>query len=329
MEGVAHARAGLIGNPSDGYFGKTISIIIKNFSTTVSIEPSEMIRIIEHPDDCPCYPSLKVMKERIQTHGYYGGVRILKAAVKRFADCCEKADICLPDRNFTLRYESDIPRLVGLSGSSALVTATFRALMKFFDVHIEKHILPHWTLTAENDELNIPGGLQDRVIQSYEGVVYMDFNKELIKNQGYGYYEPLDPSLLPPIYLAYMTQLGEGSEVFHKNLRERFNRGDQEVVAAMERFGQLTVEGKEAIQQGDAKRLSKIMDDNFDLRASLYSLGKMHLEMIDRARKVGASAKFAGSGGAVVGVYEDDQMLQDLKKTFSEMGANVIVPKIT
>jgi len=27
----AYARAGLIGNPSDGYHGKTISIIVRNF----------------------------------------------------------------------------------------------------------------------------------------------------------------------------------------------------------------------------------------------------------------------------------------------------------
>ena len=26
-----YARAGLLGNPSDGYYGKTISIIVRNF----------------------------------------------------------------------------------------------------------------------------------------------------------------------------------------------------------------------------------------------------------------------------------------------------------
>ena len=31
----AHARAGLVGNPSDGYHGKTISLIVPNFRATV------------------------------------------------------------------------------------------------------------------------------------------------------------------------------------------------------------------------------------------------------------------------------------------------------
>jgi UTP-glucose-1-phosphate uridylyltransferase len=31
----AHSRAGLIGNPSDGHHGKTISIIVRNFAASV------------------------------------------------------------------------------------------------------------------------------------------------------------------------------------------------------------------------------------------------------------------------------------------------------
>ena len=33
----AYARAALVGNPSDGYHGKTISLIVKNFSADVVI----------------------------------------------------------------------------------------------------------------------------------------------------------------------------------------------------------------------------------------------------------------------------------------------------
>ena len=33
----AYARAGLAGNPSDGFFGKTISIIVKNYAAEVSL----------------------------------------------------------------------------------------------------------------------------------------------------------------------------------------------------------------------------------------------------------------------------------------------------
>ena len=41
----AFARAGLIGNPSDGYFGKTISVILRNFSARVVCYESPRIQI--------------------------------------------------------------------------------------------------------------------------------------------------------------------------------------------------------------------------------------------------------------------------------------------
>jgi len=49
----------------------------------------------------------------------------------------------------------------------------------------------------------------------------MDFSKALLDRQGYGHYEPLDPALLPPLYIAYRTDLAEGTEVFHNNIRSR------------------------------------------------------------------------------------------------------------
>jgi len=329
MEGIAYARAGLLGNPSDGYFGKTISIIIKNFSARVELTPSDELRIEPAVTDVEVYSSIKHLQEAITAHGYYGGVRLLKSAVKRFGDYCDEHGIKLLHKNFTLRYESDIPRLVGMSGSSAIVTATFRVLMEYYGVEIPNHILANWTMSSETEELKIPGGLQDRVIQAYEGIVYMDFSRELLESQGYGKYESIDASLMPPVYVAYMTELGEGSEVFHSNLRNRFNAGDEEVLAAMRRFADITEQGKEAILTKDYDRLSDLMNQNFDLRASLYTLGDMHHEMINRARAVGASAKFAGSGGAIVGVYKDDGMLAELEKTFDEMGAKVIVPQVS
>ena len=44
-------------------------------------------------------------------------------------------------------------------------------------------------------------GLQDRVVQSYEGLVYMDFARALMESRGYGEYERMDPALLPNVYV--------------------------------------------------------------------------------------------------------------------------------
>jgi glucuronokinase len=43
---------------------------------------------------------------------------------------------------------------------------------------------------------------------------------------------------------------------------------------------------------------------------------------------VGASANFAGSGGAIVGLYRDQDMLQRLTAAMQTIGVAVIEPKI-
>src|ERR1700712_5614170 len=210
----AYARAGLVGNPSDGYFGKTISFIIRNFRATVRLWESPHFEILPGSGDLAHFDSVAAFLRDQKLHGYYGGMRLVKAALKRFHDYCASNDIAInTDRSFTLSYTSDIPRLVGLAGSSAIITATLRALLKFYNVEIPVNLLPALILSIEKEELGISAGLQDRVIQSYEGMVYMDFDRKLIESRGYGEYVPLKPPVMPPLYMAFDPDRAEVSDV--------------------------------------------------------------------------------------------------------------------
>ena len=168
---TAHARAGLVGNPSDGYFGKTISFIIRNFRAAVQLWESPHFEILPSFGDMARFESVGEFLRDQKLHGYYGGMRLIKATIKRFHDYCREQNIELRGDSFTIQFESDIPRLVGLAGSSAIIVATMRALMKFYGVEIPKHYMPTLVLSVENNELGIAAGLQDRVIQTYEGIV--------------------------------------------------------------------------------------------------------------------------------------------------------------
>ncbi|MCF7709184.1 MAG: GHMP kinase, partial [Verrucomicrobia bacterium] len=236
----AYARAGLVGNPSDGYFGKTISFIIRNFYAGVTLYETPELEILPNHRDHSCFKSLNALVSDVEKHGYYGGIRLLKATIKRFHRYCGENGIYLHDRNFTIRYTSNIPEQVGMAGSSAIVTACLRALMQFYNVAVPEPVQPNLVLSVETQELGIPAGLQDRVIQVYEGVVYMDFDRESMERLGHGLYEPLDPALLPRLYVAYRTDLSEGTEVFHNDIRGRFNLGEPAVVNAMKFWAGLT-----------------------------------------------------------------------------------------
>jgi len=100
------------------------------------------------------------------------------------------------------------------------------------------------------------------------------------------------------------------------------------VVEAMREFAGLAQQAREALVQRQTDRLAALIDRNFDLRCSICRLPRAHLEMIEVARRVGASAKFAGSGGAIIGVYRDDAMFHDLTQALGDIGCRVIRPDI-
>lgn len=324
----AYPRGALIGNPSDGYFGRTIALTFSNYCAEVVLYESPAIEILPNERDHSVFKSMAGLAEDVRSFGYYGGIRLLKASVKRFHDYCVESGISLDDRNFTLRYSSNIPHLVGLAGSSAIITACFRALMEFFDISIEPQVLANLVLSAEKDELGISAGLQDRVVQAFGGVVYMDFGHQFMDERGYGDYRRLDPALLPPLYLAYRKDLSQVSDVAHKSLRYRFEEGDPVLLDAIAFWADLTVQFCAALERGDHAALARAIDANFDRRAETYTISEGNLRMVEAARSAGASAKFTGSGGAIIGTYRDEAMFAELESKLSGLGIEVIRPDI-
>jgi glucuronokinase len=326
IETYAYARAGLLGNPSDGYFGKTISFLVRNFRARALLYPSARLEIRPSKADMPIFENLEDLYQTTRWRGYYGGIRIIQALVVRFMDYCKEQGISLPDRNFTVEYESNIPMRLGMGGSSAIITATLRALSEYFGVALQPAIQANLALETETKELGVPAGLQDRVVQAYEGLVYMDFSKDLMEQQGYGCYERLDTGLLPPLYVAYRTMLSEGTEVFHSNVRQRWCAGDPMVVEAMKTWAGYAERGREALLHRDYATLAELINLNFDLRAKLYRISTGNLQMIHAARSVGATSNFAGSGGAIVGTYTGEEMFLDLVQAMNGIGVRVIKP---
>ena len=58
------------------------------------------------------------------------------------------------------------------------------------------------------------------------------------------------------------------------------------------------------------------------------NISDSNLELVHTARDCGASAKFSGSGGAIIGTYDDDETLQKLIINLKRINARVIKPYI-
>uniref|UniRef100_A0A7N0TR47 glucuronokinase n=1 Tax=Kalanchoe fedtschenkoi TaxID=63787 RepID=A0A7N0TR47_KALFE len=241
--------------------------------------------------------------DRLDSEGYYGGVRLLMSACNVFLKHCRENGIQLRMANFKLSYETNIPRQTGLSGSSAIVCAALNCLLDFYDVRhlIRVEVRPSLVLAAEN-ALGIVAGLQDRVAQVYGGLVFMDFNKEHTEKFGHGIYTPMDINLLPPLHLIFAENPSDSGKV-HSTVRQRWLAGDKFIISSMEEVANLALEGRKALLEKDYSKFADLMNRNFDLRRSMFgedALGELNIKMVEVARKVGAASKFTGSGGAVV-----------------------------
>ena len=139
------------------------------FSSRVSFEPG--------PHDWNAFESLDALATHTQKHGHYGGVRLLRSLCCKFHAWCAERGVPLHGRGFCLKYKTNIPKQTGLSGSSSIIVAGLKCLMRYYGVDIPMEDRPALVLSCETN-LGINAGLQDRVIQCYEGVVSMDFTDD-------------------------------------------------------------------------------------------------------------------------------------------------------
>jgi glucuronokinase len=325
--GIAYPRAALIGNPSDGFGGMTIAFVFSDFHAEVKLEEHDHIQLIPGYADHLEWADLAKFRASIDTMGYYGGLRLLKATLLVFMQHCEENGHELHTRGFKLSYTTDIPQLLGLSGSSAIISACLRALGSWYGVKMEPWLLANLAWKVETRELGIPAGLQDRVAQAYNHPVFMDFDASHFNTNPHGLYEKLNRPL-KNLYIAFSDKLAEGSEKTHSDLQSRFKAGETKVLEAVESWKALTLEFRKALNEGDFDTMNRCINANFDLRNSICQLHPQQVHLIELARSSGASAKFCGSGGAIIGMYADDSVLQRLKTTMLKNGMNIILPQI-
>ena len=324
----SYPRAALAGNPSDGYFGKTLAYTFNNFKAEVCLKPAASesampanLKIF----DCP---GTDKMLNADMTH-WAEGIRLIPGAIRCFAEYCREHGIQPDTEPYTLGFRSDIPSQVGLASSSAIVHACYQALMSHHGVDIAAPFLANEILRAEVEILKIQGGLQDRVTQVYRGMVFMDFKQALMRRRRYGHYETIEPPPGLRLYVAYRPELAEFSGILHGQLRDRWNRNDRDLKQAMERCAGFAARARQQLMQGDFSALARTINAGFDQRHAVIPSSPGNLEMIQLARSVGASANQAGSGGAITGTCADENMFDDLKRLLTSRGIEVIQPEVT
>ncbi|MEX0813787.1 MAG: hypothetical protein WD048_16335 [Chitinophagales bacterium] len=328
FEAKSYPRAALIGNPSDGYFGKCIAFVFSDFSANVKAEVGESWQIIS-PAEEEQFPTIEILNQSIREYGYFGGKPLMLASLKVFTDFAKKQNWKLPDTALSIKYSSDIPLRVGLAGSSALITALFRVLLQWADKEIAPTVLANLVLSVEKEELGIGAGLQDRVAQAYEHPVFMDFDKSIMEKQGFGQYHKIKLDTIQDcLFIVYSQELSEGSEVVHNTFQKDFSNNKPEALRAIESWKSIADAFYSALQTGNNARLAELMNENFKLREKVMPLQKAQVKLVKKVSATGVAAKFCGSGGAVLALADSPEARDYCCDQLRAEGLAVIKPQI-
>ncbi len=313
------ARAALAGNPSDGYGGAVLATPVRSAAATVTLRPSDRYEVGDRWfagwDELAAAPP---GDEAIgQAELVLAGIRAYAAIVspEPFAPC-------------SIDIDTSIPRSVGLAGSSAIVIAAIRAVARCAGHEpLRPDALAVVALAAESEHLGIAAGLQDRLVQSADAVVHMEFDADSAPrrfDRPSGRCEVLAAGLPGELFVAHRTEAAASSDTTHRPLRERHDAGDLDVIRAMTALADEARAATAALRAGDVAGLGEAMDRSFDLRRSVLPLNPAHVEMVHRARLAGAAANFSGSGGAITVLAADEATGRRARAALSAIGCRFL-----
>ena len=302
-------RAGIIGNPTDGYGGTMIACSIKNKVQVTICEAKELI--IENQF------GRKVLKWRNDFDNQGDYFDVVRAVLRYLKLYSLKAKISI---------KSDIPVQAGLAGSTATLSGVLSAVLSFIGKKYNKYHLAELNRVIELNYMKCHCGYQDAYMTTFGGLNYLDFRgKEFYKelNQEiYATVEPLSPFVQNLPFVIAHTGIKHHSGDFHKPLRERWVEGERKVVEGYKEIADIARAGKKALLNEDWEELGYLMNKNHEIQDSISDSGEKNNYMIKIALENGAlGAKLAGAGGGgtiIALTLEPERTIKALKEAGAE-----------
>lgn len=288
----APARANLIGNPSDQYGGCTLACTVP-LRARAWVRPADGL-VLACGDERAAIAGPDALEPR--------GDRLdLGRAVLRALGG--------PPLRVHVRYATEIPLQSGMAGSTALVVALLRALLEVRGEVPERHVLAERAREIERAEMGVTCGYVDQYMATFGGCQFVDFRGKTPEgswaSEPFATLEPLDAPL--PFVLAF-TGVRHSSDGVHRPVRERWLRGEPEVVRGYQRCSELGHLGKRALLLRDWKELGALMNENHAIVRGLGASGASNERLIAAALAAGAAgAKLAGAGdgGTIVALWPE------------------------
>ena len=302
-----------MGNPSDGFGGAVLGTVVPGLEASVTATESTGV-VIVGPNVTEQWPSLAMWRDDIASHGVRGEQRIIVASLFTLAEHVRRTHHDSADRSgVAVSWSTDIPRSVGLAGSSALAVATIDAVASCWGVTLDRRVCAALALSAERDVLGIAAGWQDRIVQAFGRTVLVD---TAIMTEVDGVSVPHVRTVDPvPVRLvaSWNADLATSSDDYHAPLR----RDPRSLAAPMAELAAVARHATASLERGDIPAFAAAVDEGWRIRQSCVPLHSDHAALIELVRASGVAATTPGSGGSVVAICPNSDAVDQVREALA------------
>ncbi|MFH0964621.1 MAG: hypothetical protein V2A58_11505 [Planctomycetota bacterium] len=294
----APGRAGIIGNPTDGYGGTVISSSLAQRARVV-IEPGKGLTATI------AGRTMEFGKERRAFALADDPFDCLRAIVTHQA---------LYDLDARIEVTTEIPVQAGLAGSTAVMVSLLAGIRAFLGKEIGGHYLAELAREIELHYLKVQCGYQDQYMAVFGGLNYMDFREKEnyleLRDEVFATVEPLADRVRELPFLVVHTGVKRVSGQVLKPVRDRWLEGDPVVRRGYERAAHLARVGKRALLEGNWRVLGQLMNENHRIQQEIGASGPENDRVIEAALAggaLGAKLSGAGGGGTIIALATDPE----------------------
>lgn len=190
------------------------------------------------------------------------------------------------DPDLVITISSDVPIARGMGSGAAVSTAIVRALVKHFDRWLPSREISDLVYQVERLYHGTPSGIDNTVI-AFEKPVFF------VKDEGWEFFWVGAPFLLA----IADTGIESPTREVVGDLRRRYEAEPDRYGPLFDQVGEIVVEARAAVEEGQPEQLGELMDANHELLQEMGVSCTQLDRLVVAAREGGAlGAKLCGAG---------------------------------
>jgi D-glycero-alpha-D-manno-heptose-7-phosphate kinase len=229
-------------------------------------------------------------------------------------------------KGIDLLIKTNIPAGSGLGGSSSVCVSLIKAISKFNSITLSKEEIAEIAYKIRIEDLKFPTGKQDEYAAAFGGLNLITFDKS-----GKANIEPLKVPkntldiLQNNLMLFFLGKTRTSTNIL-RSMEKYMTEEKPEVISALHKAKDLTVDVKKALEEGDLKQFAKLLSESWRNKRNLdkevtnkfiddvYTLGI-------KEGALGGMLMGAGAGGYMLFYVEPDKQ-QHIRKVMEKKGLN-------